>query len=292
MRTSHGLPKRGYAGLILIVIGWPLTWIRPAGIEFLWENAFLFLWGGYALIADALNWKKNGTSLFSRSPKAYVGLFLLSIPGWWLFEFFNIFLQNWHYIHNRSLGTLEYAIRSSIHFSIVFPVVLTTAELWASSRLLRRTGYWKNIEITRPRLMKVISAGLIMTALVIILPRFFFPFVWIGLYLIFDSINMMRGAPSILLYISRGNWRPPLALALGALTCGIFWEMWNFYALPKWVYTVPFVNSLHIFEMPALGYLDYLPFGLEVYALYVFIIDFCGFKRTFLYGGDDYIRLD
>jgi len=292
MTASHKLPKRGYAGLALIAIGWPLAWIRPAGIELLWEHAFLFLWGGYALVADALNWRRNGTSLFSRSPKAYAGLFLLSIPGWWLFEFFNIFLHNWHYIHNRSMGTLEYAIRSSIHFSIVFPAVLSTAELWASSRLLRRTSHWRRVKITRSRLMRFLLAGLIMTALVIIFPRFFFPFVWIGLYLVFDSINMSRGAPSLLLYLAHGNWRPLLALALGALTCGFFWEMWNFYALPKWIYTIPFVDSFHLFEMPVPGYLGYLPFGLEVYALYIFMIDSFGLKRTFFYGGDDYIRLD
>ena len=54
-----------------------------------------------------------------------------------------------------------------------------------------------------------------------------------------------------------------LSLAVGALICGFFWEMWNFWSMAKWVYAVPFVQKFHIFEMPILGYAGYLPFGLE-----------------------------
>ena len=53
------------------------------------------------------------------------------------------------------------------------------------------------------------------------------------------------------------------ALSLGALVCGLFWEMWNFYSAAKWVYTVPYVFRYLLFEMPLLGYGGYLPFGLE-----------------------------
>ena len=34
--------------------------------------------------------------------------------------------------------------------------------------------------------------------------------------------------------------------------------------MAKWEYAVPFVNRYRLFEMPALGYAGYLPFGLEV----------------------------
>ena len=42
--------------------------------------------------------------------------------------------------------------------------------------------------------------------------------------------------------------------------------MWNFYSLPKWTYTIPYVGFWHVFEMPLLGYLGYLPFGIVVFA--------------------------
>jgi hypothetical protein len=51
--------------------------------------------------------------------------------------------------------------------------------------------------------------------------------------------------------------------ALAALCCGLFWEMWNAHSLARWQYALPYVERFRIFEMPALGYAGYLPFGLE-----------------------------
>jgi len=287
----RSFPIQGYIGLLLIAVGWPLSWGRPPGLQFLWENSFLLLWVGYALVVDGINYARKGTSLLTRNAKAYFGLFLLSIPGWWLFEFFNIFLQNWHYLQNRPVSSFEFAIRASVHFSIVTPAVLGTAELWASTKLLSPLSQKKSCAITDRTLSNYILLGIMMMIGLITIPRYTFPLVWVSLYLIIDSLNLLRGIRSLLTFLRHGNWRPYFALAFGALTCGFFWEMWNYYSLPKWVYSVPFVNVLHVFEMPLPGYLGYLPFGLEVYALYIFLIDFFGLKKTFLYGGEDFIRL-
>ena len=59
-----------------------------------------------------------------------------------------------------------------------------------------------------------------------------------------------------------------MACATAGLICGFFWEMWNYYSYPKWYYTLPHVAFLKIFEMPLLGYLGYIPFPMELYALY------------------------
>jgi hypothetical protein len=56
-------------------------------------------------------------------------------------------------------------------------------------------------------------------------------------------------------------------LASGAL-CGVLWEFWNYWALTRWTYSVPYVSHLKVFEMPALGYLGFPPFALECYAMY------------------------
>ena len=61
--------------------------------------------------------------------------------------------------------------------------------------------------------------------------------------------------------------------------------MWNFYSYPKWVYHVPYVDFLRIFEMPLLGYGGYLPFGLELFALYQLVT---GMLRS---GMGDYIQI-
>jgi hypothetical protein len=72
--------------------------------------------------------------------------------------------------------------------------------------------------------------------------------------------------------VASGDWRAVLALWGGCLICGFFWEMWNVHSYPKWVYQIPFVDVLHVFEMPLLGYFGYLPFALELFALYHLVV--------------------
>jgi hypothetical protein len=266
MEARRRFPHRGYAGSGLIAIGWYLAWVRPDGFQFLWEHSFLLLWIGYNLVVDALNWSRTGTSLMTRNRAAYLGMFALSIPGWWLFEFLNLYVQNWHYVLNRPMGDFEYAVRTSIDFSVVIPSVLATAEWWGSSRFLAGSSRWKSIAVTRRRLAVYLLLGIGMLVAVITLPRYCFPLVWVSLFFIFDSLNSFLGTPSLSGFLERGNWRPVIALSLGALTCGFFWEMWNWNSLAHWEYSVPFVHRFQIFAMPLLGYAGYLPFGLECVA--------------------------
>jgi hypothetical protein len=76
------------------------------------------------------------------------------------------------------------------------------------------------------------------------------------------------GNRSLLAYPAKGDWRPVVSLSVGCLICGFFWEMWNYYSYPKWIYDVPGVSFLHVFEMPLLGYGGYVPFAWELFALY------------------------
>jgi len=89
--------------------------------------------------------------------------------------------------------------------------------------------------------------------------------------LILDPINNLLGRKSALAHIAVGDWRF-FVLPLAGLICGFFWEMWNYYALPKWYYTIPYVGFAKIFEMPLLGYSGYLPFALELFAMYQFVL--------------------
>jgi hypothetical protein len=83
-----------------------------------------------------------------------------------------------------------------------------------------------------------------------------------------EPINFRLGNRTLLGYLARGDWRPVLALAASGLICGIFWEMWNYFSFPRWVYRIPFVDVLRLFEMPLAGYAGYLVFPLELFALY------------------------
>ena len=71
----------------------------------------------------------------------------------------------------------------------------------------------------------------------------------------YGFLDQLRPEFDVLLYdyLGQGDWRPVVALCLGALLCGFFWELWNYYSYPKWTYFTPGVDFWYIFEMPLVG---------------------------------------
>ena len=62
-----------------------------------------------------------------------------------------------------------------------------------------------------------------------------------------------------------------LAACAGGLTCGFLWEFWNYWALAKWVYDLPFLGVMQkyqYFEMPLPGLLGFIPFGIECWVMW------------------------
>jgi hypothetical protein len=228
---------------------------------------FFPLWLGYALAVDALVLRWRGTSLLTRSPRDFALLFAYSAPAWWLFEALNWRTQNWEYLGAERFGGLTYFLLTTLSFSTVMPAVFETAELVRSAGWMRRLSNGPRLKPTRPLLLAMLGVGFAMAALSMSLPGYFYPFLWGSAFFLAEPVNAWLGRPSLLGYLGRGDWRPVVALALGALVCGFFWELWNFYSYPKWTYHTPGVEFLHVFEMPLLGFLGYPPFGLELYAL-------------------------
>jgi hypothetical protein len=110
-------------------------------------------------------------------------------------------------------------------------------------------------------------SGAVMLALTLAWPKVCYPFVWTSLVFILEPLNCWLGRRHFLQGLERGDWRLVASLTVGAIICGFFWEMWNYYSYPKWIYHTPGAQFLHIFEMPLLGYGGYVPFALELWAL-------------------------
>lgn len=273
----------GWIGLVLIVVFWWINW-DFSGPRTFW--AFFPLWLGYCLTMDAINLALHGTSLLARSWRRYIGLFFVSAPAWWLFEVLNWRVLNWHYMGRDLLNNWQYVIISTISFSVVIPAVFESAELFVYLPFVHRMKRWLVISPTRKTTLAFFSAGWLMLVLLLLFPRYFFPFLWISIYCILEPINAWLGNRNLGLFTQSGDWRPVLSLFLGTLLTGFFWEMWNYFSFPKWIYTVPYANVLHIFEMPLLGYGGYLPFSLEVFATYHLVMGFLGYKKK-----DSYVKV-
>lgn len=253
--------KTFFIGVFLVIVSWIISWTR---IPVIYEHPFFPLWLGYILTINGLSQILFGQSLLSRLRNRFVLLFLISIPMWWYFEFFNSFLQNWHYVMPRPVSALEFNIRASIDFSTVIPAVLSTAFLF--KKVLEKINKLesKSHILQKPYLWISFAIGIITIPLMTIYPKELFPLVWISPFLILDPINYYLGFPSVLKELFEGKWINTISVAFGILFTGFWWEMWNFYSLPKWVYEIPYVGFYKIFEMPILGYGGYLFFGLEV----------------------------
>lgn len=267
-KTLPGFAPQGWLGLLLVAVCWPLNWMLPGR-----RTAYLFfpLWLGYILVMDALVFWRARASLWSRSRSGFLLLFLLSAPSWWLFEIINDRTGNWEYLGAANFTPLEYHALCTLCFSTVMPAVFETAELVRTFRWVNALRPGWRIPDTRAVNQSMLVAGVAMLAAMLLWPRYFYPLVWISLVLILEPVNRALGRRHLLQWLKLGDWRPVIALSLGALICGFFWEMWNEWSWPQWIYHTPGAEFLHVFKMPLPGYGGYIPFALELFALRNFL---------------------
>ena len=288
-------PVRGVIGLSLVAVFWHLNWTLP-GLRTHW--GFFPLWLGYCLTIDAWTFHRAKTSLWKRGRLAYLGLFLVSAPTWWLFEFINWRTGNWVYEGRDAFSGAEYFLWASLSFSTVIPAVFGTAEWIGTFRWVREFPSARQIEIGTRARAGLIVGGMAMLVLSLVWPGYFFPLVWLSLFFTVDPLNDILGHRSLLRAVREGDWRPIVALGLGCLICGFFWEMWNFLSYPKWTYRIPFFDFMRLFEMPILGYGGYVPFSLELFALYHFLmgkflpVPSQSFVRLVQLGAPDDVEMD
>jgi hypothetical protein len=264
IRLNRPWPVRGWVGLLLIAVCWPLNWMLP-GVRT--SVLFFPLWLGYIFVVDAFVWRRAGNSLWSRSRKRFVLLFCFSAPVWWLFELINLRTANWQYLGRELFSPVVFNLLSTISFSTVVPAVFETAELIKTFPWTQKFRSGPHVPATPRVFAALFVVGLGMLTTLLAWPKLFYPFTWISLVLICEPINYWTGQPHFLQSLRLGDWRIVVCLALGALICGFFWELWNYYSFPKWIYHIPGAEFLRIFEMPLLGYGGYIPFALELYAL-------------------------
>ncbi|MBI5061460.1 MAG: hypothetical protein HZB67_04055 [Candidatus Aenigmarchaeota archaeon] len=233
---------------------------------------FPIVWFGYILFVDALI-RQLGKKSLMQKPKHFLALIILSAAFWWIFEFINGSIRNWSYanvVEPEWLGN----IFGTISFSTVLPAVFETYYLLRAVHIFDHFRLKKPHKITKPELSLMFLLGMFCLIAPIVWPKYFFPLVWLSFFFLLDPINYLEGRPSIIKHLKDRRLTIPLALFAAGIVCGILWEFWNFWAIPKWHYDVPFVGVFKIFEMPMLGYLGYGPFAWELYAMYNFVFGF------------------
>ena len=231
-------------------------------------------WWGYLLMLDALIQARSGRSPFIGRPARFCGWTLMSTLFWLLFEAYNLRLKNWEYV-GLPQEPLQRITGYLLSFATIQPgLFLTAIALGSFGRFARaRCRPWI-ITARGLRLSAAIGAGclLVPPLLPAALGRYLFAPVWIGFILQLEPLNHRIGAPSLLRDLSAGRPGNGLRLLLAGYLCGFLWEFWNYWAAAKWIYHVPYLPSVTLFEMPVIGFLGFGPFALEYYVMYATIL--------------------
>ncbi len=231
---------------------------------------FPLIWLGYILIIDALIYKLKKNSLISNRFNQFLGMAVISALFWFVFEFLNILTKNWNYFGLEGLNV--YAnLMGTLSFATVLPAFFETVELLRTIHLFDHKKLHKKHKITKHFLHTLMLLGILCFFAPFVIPQLAFPLVWLSFFLLLDPINYLHRQPSIIGHLKDRNLSLPLSLLFAGIIMGFFWEFWNYWAIPKWTYTIPYVGFFKIFEMPLLGYFGYFPFAFELYTMYWFV---------------------
>ncbi|MCX8029476.1 MAG: hypothetical protein N2712_05725 [Brevinematales bacterium] len=283
------LPIWFYLGiviLLLLILGIALK------VPFFLQWATPIFWTGYILLIDSIIFSFKGKSFVFF--KGFPIVFIISIIVWWFFEWTNIFLSNWHY-----KGLPDTAIRYIGYFwafGTILPGILITYALllliFKDVKIEFHSLHFKQYHLVFMIILGILF--LLLPTLPLSMnylnrsadPELFLWLrwlgdikfseymafaVWLSFFLILDPINYLMSKPSILGYIEKGNYKVIFLLSLAGLMCGFLWEFVNWFAQTRWVYNVPILGHIKIFEMPVLGYLGFITFAWELYDIASFL---------------------
>jgi hypothetical protein len=264
--VKRTFPIHGILGIILLLLSEILLFkkVDPFRSWF-----YSFAWWSYILIVDALIYRLKGNSLIVSRTREFFLIIPWSVFIWLIFEAANLSLKNWYYI-NLPNFTVERWVGYAIAYGTVLPGLFETTELLESLGLLKNSKIKKTV-ISSGGHSVLILLGTLCLVSSLLIPEYFFPLIWIGFALLLEPFNYRFGRKSLLRDLEEGNARKIYLLLIAGLICGLLWEFWNFWALSKWVYTVPFFEKGKWFEMPFLGFLGFPPFAVQAYVMYNFI---------------------
>jgi len=259
-------PLHGILGILLLLISEIAVFKK---IDPFYSWFYCFAWWSYIFTVDAVVYRLKGNSLIVNRTREFLFMIPWSIFIWLIFEAANLSLENWYYInlpHSMAERWMGYAIA----YGTVLPGMFETAELLGS------LGLFKNSKIKKTVLSQgghsvLILLGALCLASSVLVPEYFFSLIWVGFIFLLDPLNYRFGSQSLLKDLEEGNPRKIYLLLVAGLICGFLWEFWNFWALSKWVYTVPSFDRAKGFEMPFLGFLGFPPFAVQAYVMYNFI---------------------
>jgi hypothetical protein len=247
-------------------------------------NMTALVWVSYLIFLEGLLTLRNGASAVRRRPNHFLLLCLASVFIWGVFDMinFNLGMRAWIYIgmpgtpgipgdfYDRAFGYL-------LAFATVVPGMMLSGQVLLDLKLFdwARSSGRDGFRMPHWGLWASLIGGAAMLACVILIATPVTNYVlWTSLVFLLDPINYWLGRPSMFRDWERGWYGRTLAAFAGGLICGFLWEFWNYWALTKWTYHLPFLGGAEqyrYFEMPLPGLLGFIPFGIECWIMWQII---------------------
>lgn len=230
---------------------------------------YALAWWPFIFVLDALTLGLRGNSLFTRNPREFLILSATSVPLWLVFEAWNLGMKNWYYV-GADPSWLARWVGYTVCFATVLPAIFEARALVAA------IGWFERVRVRPIRVGPWLyvwawALGGTLLLLPLVLPKYGFPGIWLGFIFLLEPFNHRFAAKSLLRQWEEGSLRTVSRLLVAGLICGLAWEVFNFQALTKWIYTVPFFEGLKLFEMPLAGFLGFPPFAVECYVMVQFL---------------------
>jgi len=232
-------------------------------------HTWYYQWAWYLVLPaiDAAMVARTGRPALFGDRRFALALFAWSAPVWFVFELANFRLANWYYVFVPRARLLHWPA-TVLAFATVLPAIFL-AEKWLESfgmaKRLRGPSF-----TMRPAYLRIIPAvGVGFVALALWRPLLFFPLIWGAFTLLLEPWNYRRDpSGSLLGDLAAGRYGRIVRLLAAGAAIGLFWESLNSVAGARWIYTVPGLEELKLFEMPLLGFIGFPVFALDCFVMY------------------------
>jgi hypothetical protein len=230
---------------------------------------YTLAWWSFIVAADDVNRRLGGRSLLRDRFRHLAYLAYASVLWWTLFEIVNLRLGNWYYVMSPAGRPLRWA-SGVVAFATVLPAIVVTVTLIENLGWLR-TARVTPLSWTPGKRAAVLALGILSVLLPLAWPDVFYPLIWGSVIFLLEPWNRDHARRSFLRDLEQGEAGPFVRTLLAGLVCGGLWELWNYWARTKWIYTVPGFEDVKLFEMPVLGFLGFPPFAVECLVLLRFL---------------------
>jgi hypothetical protein len=275
-RTTARQTESTSAAWIAVTLGVVVVAIATAGMlrgrEPFASWYYIFVWYGTLVAADGVvaltgGAGERGRFLLLDRPAHALTVLGWSAVIWFFYELLNFRLQNWYYVFLPNHAGVRWS-GTVLSFATVLPAVFLSMAVLRGLGVARDVR-WRPLRVTPRLLTRMQIAGIGMMLLVLVWPRYFFPLVW-GATTFFVEPIVYRKEPrrSLLGDLAEGRPTRLLRLLFGGAAIGLLWELYNVRARMKWIYTVPGLEDVKLFEMPVLGFFGFPPFAVECFVLW------------------------